>query len=74
MPLRGGGAAELFEDRVSAIGYTPGDAAELAARLAELVEDATRRDAIVRPPRGRRRCGGSRPSAWRGEFREVYAG
>ena len=54
---RGGGAAELFDDRVSAVGYTPGDAAELAARLAELVVDAH----AARRDRGHRTVDGDRP-------------
>ena len=54
---RGGGAAELFDDRVTAVGYPPGDAAELADRLAELIVDRGRgatRSAASGPRRGAR--------------------
>ena len=69
---RGGGAAELFDDRVSAVGYTPGDAAELAARLAELVVDATRRDAIAATARSAAIDRFS-PERMARAFREAYA-
>ncbi len=70
---RAGGAAELFDDRVSAVGYTPGDAAELAARLEELVMDAAGRDAIA----ARARCTAIdrfSPERMARAFREAYAG
>ena len=49
---RGGGAAELFEDGVTAMGYPPGDADALASRLAQLIEDRAGRDAIAVSARG----------------------
>jgi glycosyltransferase involved in cell wall biosynthesis len=70
---RGGGAAELFDDRVSAIGYTPGDAAELAERLAELVVDGARRDAIAATARSAAIDRFS-PERMARAFREAYAG
>jgi glycosyltransferase involved in cell wall biosynthesis len=69
---RGGGAAELFDDRVSAIGYTPGDAAELAERLEELVVDAGRRDAIAATARSAAIDRFS-PERMARAFREAYA-
>ena len=65
---RAGGAAELFDDGVDAIGHTPGNAAELAERLEELVIDRGppgdhRRVRSIAPP-----STGSRPSAWPWRF------
>jgi glycosyltransferase involved in cell wall biosynthesis len=70
---RAGGAAELFDDRVSAVGYTPGDAVELADRLEELVVDAARRDVIAATARSTAIDRFS-PERMARAFREVYAG
>jgi glycosyltransferase involved in cell wall biosynthesis len=70
---RAGGAAELFDDRVSAVGYTPGDAAELADRLEELVVDTARRDAIAATARSTAIDRFS-PERMARAFREAYAG
>jgi glycosyltransferase involved in cell wall biosynthesis len=70
---RAGGAAELFDDRVSAVGYTPGDAAELAARLEELVMDAPGRDAMAAIARSAAIDRFS-PERMARAFREAYAG
>ena len=68
---RAGGAAELFEDGVEAIGYTPADASELAERLAALIDDPARRAAI-----GARARAGARerfsPARMAAAFREAY--
>jgi glycosyltransferase involved in cell wall biosynthesis len=70
---RAGGAAELFEDCVTAIGYRSGDAGELAERLNGLVSDASRRLTIGAAARlaAARRFAPERMAA---EFREVYEG
>jgi glycosyltransferase involved in cell wall biosynthesis len=70
---RAGGAAELFDDRVSAVGYTPGDAGELADRLEELVVDAARRDEIAATARSTAIDRFS-PERMARAFREAYAG
>jgi glycosyltransferase involved in cell wall biosynthesis len=70
---RGGGAAELFEDGVTAMGYPPGDAAALASRLAQLIEDRHRRDALAARARGAALERFS-PARMAAAFREVYAG
>jgi glycosyltransferase involved in cell wall biosynthesis len=70
---RAGGAAELFHDRVDAIGYTPGDAAELADRLEELVVDAVRRETIAASARSTAIDRFS-PERMARAFREAYAG
>jgi glycosyltransferase involved in cell wall biosynthesis len=70
---RAGGAAELFRDRVDAIGYTPGDAAELASRLEELVVDAVRRETIAASARSTAIDRFS-PERMARAFREAYAG
>ena len=70
---RAGGAAELFRDRVDAIGYTPGHAAELADRLEELVVDAVRREAIAASARSAAIDRFS-PERMAQAFREAYAG
>jgi glycosyltransferase involved in cell wall biosynthesis len=41
-----GGAAELIEDRISALTHSPGDAAELARRIHELATDAELRNRL----------------------------
>ncbi len=48
---RAGGAAELFVDGVDALGHTPGDAVDLASRLALLAGDAALRDRLGRAAR-----------------------
>jgi glycosyltransferase involved in cell wall biosynthesis len=70
---RAGGAAELFRDRVDAIGFTPGNAAELADRLEELVVDATRRETIAASARSTAIDRFS-PERMARAFREAYAG
>jgi glycosyltransferase involved in cell wall biosynthesis len=71
--VQAGGAAELFDDRVNAVGFPLGSVAELADRIRELILD----------PRWRARLGGAarvaaceRFSSERmaTEFREVYLG
>jgi len=70
---RTGGAVELFDDRVNAIGYTPGDAGELADRLEELVVDGARREAIAATARTAAIERFS-PERMAQAFREAYAG
>jgi glycosyltransferase involved in cell wall biosynthesis len=70
---RSGGAVELFDDRVSAVGYTPGNAGELADRLEELVVDAARREAIAATARTAAIERFS-PERMAQAFREAYAG
>lgn len=70
---RGGGAAELFEDGVTAMGYPPGDADALAGRLAQLIEDRHRRDALAASARDAALERFS-PARMAAAFREVYAG
>jgi glycosyltransferase involved in cell wall biosynthesis len=70
---RGGGAAELFEDGVTAMGYPPGDAEALAGRLAQLIEDRNRREALAASARGAALERFS-PARMAAAFREVYAG
>jgi len=69
----GGGAAELFDDKVDAIGYHPGDAGELASRLEELVIDRPQREALAASARAAALDRFS-PARMAGAFREVYAG
>ena len=70
---RGGGAVELFEDGVTAMGYPPGDAEALAGRLAQLIEDRNRREALAASARGAALERFS-PARMAAAFREVYAG
>lgn len=70
---RAGGAAELFRDRVDAVGYTPGHAAELADRLEELVADAVRRETIAASARSAAIDRFS-PERMAEAFQEAYAG
>jgi glycosyltransferase involved in cell wall biosynthesis len=70
---RAGGAAELFRDRVDAIGFTPGNATELADRLEELVVDAARRETIAASARSTAIDRFS-PERMARAFREAYAG
>ena len=48
---RAGGASELIESGVNALAFTPGEAAELAQRIEELVRDATLRERLGRAGR-----------------------
>jgi glycosyltransferase involved in cell wall biosynthesis len=70
---RAGGAAELFHDGIDAIGHTPGNAAELAERLEELVIDAARRETIAASARSTAIDRFS-PERMAVAFREAYAG
>ena len=63
----------LFDDKVSAVGYTPGNAGELADRLEELVVDAARREAIAATARTAAIERFS-PERMAQAFREAYAG
>lgn len=69
----GGGAAELFDDGVTAMGYPPGDAEALAGRLAQLIGDRAGRDALAVSARGAALERFS-PARMAAAFREVYAG
>ena len=70
---RSGGAAELFDDGVTAIGYPPGDAAALAARLAKLIGDRAGRDVLAASARSAA-LERFAPRRMAMAFREVYAG
>ena len=70
---RSGGASELFEDGVTAVGYPPGDADALAGRLALLIEDRNWRDALAASARGAALERFS-PARMAAAFREVYSG
>jgi glycosyltransferase involved in cell wall biosynthesis len=48
---RGGGAVELFEEGRTALGFCPGDAADLARKIIELVQDAGLRARLSRAAR-----------------------
>ncbi len=71
--VRSGGAAELFDDGVTAIGYTAGDAGALAERLDGLVSDAARRATIGAAAREAAQQWFA-PERMAAEFREVYRG
>lgn len=71
--VRAGGAAELFEDGVDAVGFSPGNAAELAGRIATLVADPAARARLGAAARARASQAFS-PERMAAEFREVYAG
>jgi glycosyltransferase involved in cell wall biosynthesis len=70
---RSGGAAELFDDGVTAIGYPPGNAEALAASLARLIQDRAGRDALAASAR-RAALDRFAPGRMAMAFREVYAG
>jgi glycosyltransferase involved in cell wall biosynthesis len=70
---RAGGAAELFEDGVNGLAYTPGDAGELAARIEELIDSPARRGALGAAARDAA-CVRFTPARMAAEFREAYAG
>ena len=69
---RGGGAAELFDDGVNALGYPPGDAASLAGRLEELLLNRARREVLASRARSAAVERFS-PERMAQSFREVYA-
>lgn len=68
---RAGGARELFEDEVDALGHRMGDADDLARQLRRLVRDRGLRESLGRTARATavRRFSGARMAA---EFRQVY--
>jgi glycosyltransferase involved in cell wall biosynthesis len=70
--VRDGGAQELFEDEVDALGHRMGDAGDLARQLTRLVSDAALRASLARAARetAQRRFSPARMAA---EFLEVYA-
>jgi glycosyltransferase involved in cell wall biosynthesis len=69
--VRAGGAAELFNDRIDALGFAAGDAAALAERIRELAGDPAMRASLGCAAR---RTAGERfsPARMASEFREVY--
>jgi glycosyltransferase involved in cell wall biosynthesis len=70
---RSGGAAELFDDGVTAVGHTAGDATELARQLDELVSNSPRRAKVGAAARVAA-CQRFAPERMAAEFREVYQG
>ncbi|HEX6020402.1 MAG TPA: glycosyltransferase family 4 protein [Solirubrobacter sp.] len=70
---RAGGASELFDDGVNAVGHVPGDAGDLAAKLDELVADRSRRAALGAAAREAACCRFD-PRRMAAEFREAYFG
>jgi glycosyltransferase involved in cell wall biosynthesis len=70
--VRGGGASELFEDGVDALGHDMGDAGDLARQLGTLVLDAGLRQAVGVAARqtAEKRFSASRMAL---EFRQIYA-
>lgn len=71
--VRAGGAAELFEDRRTAVGVPPQDASALAARIQELGADAAFRARLGAAAR-EAACRMFSADRMAREFREVYAG
>ena len=71
--VRAGGALELFEEGVDALGHEMGDAEDLARQLRRLVDDPALRQSLGRAARA---AATERFSARRMalEFRQVYAG
>jgi glycosyltransferase involved in cell wall biosynthesis len=71
--VRAGGAAELFDDRTNAVGFSLGNAAELADRIGELILDPAWRQRLGTAARA---TASARFSADRmaTEFREAYLG
>jgi glycosyltransferase involved in cell wall biosynthesis len=69
---KAGGAAEIFEDGIDALGFAPGDEAALAGRIRMLVEDAGLRSNLAERAR---RTAVERFSDARigGELARVYA-
>lgn len=68
-----GGARELFDDGVDALGHRMGDVEDLARQLRRLVQDRPLRESLGRAARATavRRFSAARMAT---EFREVYAG
>jgi glycosyltransferase involved in cell wall biosynthesis len=71
--VRAGGAAELFDDGVNAVGFAPGDATGLAARIRELIMDPQKRARLGAAAR-LTACERFSPERMAAEFREVYLG
>lgn len=71
--VRAGGASELFEDGVDALGHGMGDVQDLARQLRRLVQDTTLRERLGRSARATavKRFSAGRMAA---EFRQVYVG
>jgi glycosyltransferase involved in cell wall biosynthesis len=69
----GGGAAELFDEGTTALGYAPGDGEALAGRLAELIQDRARRERLASSARHAALDRFS-PERMAASFRELYAG
>lgn len=71
--VRAGGSAELFEDRVDAVGFSSGDVSALADRIRELAGDPALRASLGCAARrtARERFA---PERMASEFREVYQG
>ena len=70
---RSGGAAELFEERLDAIGHEPGNAAQLAEALDELVSDSGLRARLGDAARAAA-CRKFGPDRMAAEFAKVYFG
>jgi glycosyltransferase involved in cell wall biosynthesis len=68
---RAGGALELFEDGVDALGHEMGSADDLARQLTRLIDDPRLRESLGRAARESavRRFSAERMAA---EFRQVY--
>jgi len=71
--VQAGGAAELFDDGVNAVGFAPGDAAALAARIRELIAAPQTRARLGVAARVTA-CERFSPERMAAEFREVYLG
>ena len=69
--VRAGGAAEIFADGRTAVGFAPGDASALAACLGALVDDRARRHALGAAARSAA-CRQFAPDRMAAEFREAY--
>ena len=70
---KAGGAAELFEDGVDAVGHAPGDAGELASHLDALAGDEAERARLGTAARAAA-CRRFSPVRMASEFKEVYLG
>jgi glycosyltransferase involved in cell wall biosynthesis len=70
---RAGGAVELFADQVTAVGFDPGSATDLADRIRQLALDPARRQEIGAAGR-RAACERFSADRMAAEFREVYLG
>lgn len=71
--VRAGGASELFDDGVDALGHRMGDAEDLARQLRRLLRDRAFRESLGTAARAsaERRFSAARMAA---EFRQVYVG